>query len=166
MKKSWILETSVGAIKGLRVKYVSVVSESWAEQLPESNWILFAIADAATQLPVEAVVTCLRRNPAGICCSGAYAATLEDCFDIEIAVQTVDRQTDFPGHEHSLAMPVTTSDTTIRAALWYAIKLAPNMCDEVIDTVVCVDFTNNHQAQIRELFTQLATGWLPSDCSE
>lgn len=158
MKKRWNSDMVVGVVGSLQVVYVSSASDKWAEQLPDNNWILFAIADIATQVPANAVVACVRRNPAGICCTGEYAAALEDCFDIAIAVQVVDWEVRHVGNGHSTAMLVTTSDSNIQEALHYAVAMAPSLCEEVINTVVCVDFTHRHQSQIRELVSQLAAG--------
>ncbi|WBA40251.1 hypothetical protein [Hymenobacter canadensis] len=150
----------LGSVNNLSVQYVSTAHEAWAAQLPHSNWLLLAIADEAAQVPNTALTVCLHRSPAGIGCTGQWAATLEDDFDMEIVLQALEWE-----EQHQLPFdydyaPVTTADPDLAEALWYAVNLAPNMATEAIDTVVCLDFTRQQEARLRDLLPLLATGWL------
>jgi hypothetical protein len=131
----------LGFVNHLRIQYVTTEQENWAEQLPKSGWILLAIADEAAQAPNAALTVCLHRAPAGISCAGQWAATLEDNFDVEIVLQALawEEQQQLPfDYDY---VPVTTADVDVAEALWFAVTLAPDMATEVIDTVVCLDFT-------------------------
>ncbi len=82
---------------------------------------------------------------------------------MEIALQALDWE-----EQHQLPFdythaPVTTADLDIMEASWFAVTLAPNMAKEVIDTVVCLDFTRQQEARILELMPLLVAGWLPPD---
>lgn len=151
----------LGSVNNLNIRYLSVGQSAWVEQLPISGWVLLAIADNAAQVPDGAVAACLRHAPAGISCTGCWAAALEDIFDMDIVLQELDQeeQNQFPLDY----APVTTAIPGLKEALWFAATLAPDMAEEVIDTVVCLDFTRQQQAHICALIPLLAAGWLPPD---
>ena len=138
----------LGSVNNLAIRYFTTIHEKWAEQLSDSGWILLAIADVAAQTPEAATVACLRRAPAGIGCSGRWAAALENSFDMEIALQALDWE-----EQHQLPFdythaPVTTANLDTTEALWFAVTLASNIAKEVIDTVVCLDFTRQQETCI------------------
>lgn len=153
-------------INNLKIQYIAAEQLTWSDQLPESGWILLAIADAAAQVPDKALAVCLHHCPAGISCAGLQAATLEDNFDMEIVLQALDWEEKHQRPFDYGYAPVTTADADLAEALWFSIMLAPNIATEAVDTVVCLDFTCQQESRLREMVELLATGWLPPDASE
>ena len=153
----------IGKVNRLEVSYISAVSSAWQEELPSANWLLLAIADEAAQVPFHATAVCVRHCPAGIGCVGNYVSVLEDDFDMEIVMQALEWEETHGKAFDASSAPVTTADSALDEGVWYALTIAPNVCEGIIEIVVCLDFTGKYLQRISELVDLLNTGWSPPD---
>lgn len=153
----------IGKVYQRQVAYISAVGSVWQEALPSVNWVLLAIADKAAQVPANATAVCVRHGPAGIGCVGNYAGALEDSFDMEVVMQALAWEEAYGrAFDYSYA-PITTADSAIEEGLWYALTLAPGICEGMIEIVVCLDFTGKCKQRVTELVDLINAGWFPPD---
>jgi len=133
-------------------------NSSWAPFLPESNWLLFAIADNPQISKVyELAKICRAKNVLYLCSASEAANEIEDIFDFEFVNRKV--QT---GDENYDDTPITTKHEDFDEAFWFASVVAKHEIQR-IDKVICINLTDHdYKERIMHLIGKINKGWLPS----
>ena len=154
----------LGRIGKLEVQYLRIDQHNeWVDVLPQANWLLLIIANEV-QPPLFSSLTtiCIAHEPLYICCVGEGAYILEDWFDGEIVETALAWEEKHQGKfDYDLA-PMTTADASLNEGFWFATSVAP-ASNVSIETIFCLDLTNECQNRIQELIPLINTGWFPPD---
>ena len=87
---------------------------------------------------------------------------MEDWVDGEIVERALAWEEKHQGQfDYDLA-PVTTADTSLDEGFWFATSVAL-VSNAVIETIFCLDLTNECQNRIQELIPLINAGWFPPD---
>ncbi len=156
---------TLGHIRGRTVTYVNVrQTPDWAAQLPDSQWLVFSIANAEDRALLEEVVPiCLNHAVAYCCAAGELASLTDDLFDEEIVWRAV-KGTEQTGVEYDYSTsPMTTWHTHFSEGLWYAATVA-EVPGQALTHVVCLDLTQRGvRGHLKELTEKIQNHWVPSD---
>ena len=154
----------IGRIDTIGVRYQGIDQhDEWVNNLPKSNWLLLIIANEVQPTLFSKLVTrCMAHEPSYVCCVGDGASVLEEWFDeeiVEIALAWEKKQR--KQYDYDVA-PVTTADTSLDEGFWFATSVAPASV-ATLETVFCLDVTNECQNRIQELIPLINAGWFPPD---
>ncbi|MET3977602.1 hypothetical protein ABIB62_000168 [Mucilaginibacter sp. UYP25] len=129
----------LGVINNRKLSYQKYATDiNWEQAPPNSNWVAVVVVnDSNRSVLRELSNKLINSNACYVCCAGLQSELLHDMIDDEIVFREVDI-------ENSHLPPfdiITTWDTNIDDALWYAVFTAKHDT-EIIDVVVCSDTTN------------------------
>jgi hypothetical protein len=154
------MKPSLGIVNNRQIHYITKAQYSdLSASLPDSNWMLFAIADQQ-QIPfLDALAkTCLDKGVLYICGAGKSGSQVDDAFDIEIVNRKIEANND--DYEDT---PMTTWNNNFDEGFWFATTVAYNQLLP-IETVVCINLTDHdYQDRISDLIHKINSGWLPED---
>ena len=159
----------LGLVNNRQILYCNVRSQqSWFDQLPSKNWIVFSIADKDDEaLLNNATIKCLDKNVSYTCSAGELGSDTEAYFDQEIVWREVQKEEKTGAPQNYDRTPMTTSHRNFSEGFWFATTVAyPTIEDRYIhiETVVCVDCTERGvKEHIQSLIEKINSGWLPSD---
>jgi len=113
------MSAPLGKIRNRQIQYFGINDKNWLALLPDKNWLLFLIADDE-QIPQfdDILKICLERNVLYVCSTGKAANKIEDIFDEEIGIKTINLRSDYE-------QPVTTSHKNFDEGFWFATNIAP-----------------------------------------
>jgi hypothetical protein len=151
---------SLGIVNKRQILYLSQAQyPDLSALLPDSNWMLFAIADREQVPLLDALAkTCLEKGVLYICGAGDSGSQIDDAFDIEIVNRKIAANND--DYDDTL---MTTWHNNLEEGFWFATTVAYH--DTIpIDTVVSLNLTeHDYQDRISDLINKINSGWIPED---
>jgi hypothetical protein len=149
---------NIGIANNRKIYYQKYTSDClWAIHLPQSNWLLLAVASGNKFGDLLNIATLfIEKNGSYACCAGDQGEMLHDIIDYEIN-NTEKRNKDLP----SFDVISTWHKLSIENGLWSAIY--PDG-DEfaIINTVVCLDASSEDlEFLLRELIDRFNNGYIP-----
>jgi hypothetical protein len=150
----------LGNLNEREIVYIKYdLEQPWFKCFPNSEWLLFAIAEKDdTNILNEINRHAIDNNVVYVCSVGNKCEFFHDVFDDDIVIRDVENEY-LPQHQI-----MTTWHQDFDEGFWFALSAAFGDGPE-IKKVICLDISNgDFRQQLRELIEKIGTGWLPPDC--
>jgi hypothetical protein len=131
---------------------------SWDKDLPNENWLVFAIVSNIKKTELSEISKKLiDNNVCYACCTREQNELLHDTIDDNIVVREIER-----GYPPSVDI-MTTWHADVENGLWFSIYAAHN--EQVqIDTIVCLNARESDlEGDLLNLLEMFKQGYLPAD---
>lgn len=133
------------------------------DELPNSNWVCFAIANEQPNEIVfkQFVRTCIEKDLFEFKAFGQFGETLHLDFDLEMVEMEVNE-----GHSEIEVMTTGNNGTDLANTFWecYGATCLPDRADYDKIKVVCVNFDkNNYLMKLTDILKRFNRNWLPKD---
>lgn len=155
----------IGISNERQIFYSNIHSSiDWANNLPKSNWLVFAVGEEKNvQAYSELAERCIANNVVYLCAVGSCCELIHDVFDETVVEMAIRSNRDIESPEDFENSPMTTWHHNFSEGFWFAINTTYRE-NGLINKVVCVDYTERGvKKHLSELIALINNGWLPSD---